>query len=89
MGIDLDDPLWSIEGSVVQTPRSRADQRRQSGGSPEQRVPAGERPEGDPARIDPLILEAMKEWPGRLELDDLDMSKWLAGEMDVPEREAE
>ena len=27
--------------------------------------------------IDPIILEAIREWRGRLSLDDLDMRKWL------------
>ncbi len=27
--------------------------------------------------VDPVILEALREWRGRLSLDDLDMSKWL------------
>lgn len=27
--------------------------------------------------VDPVLLEALKEWRGRLHLDDLEMSKWL------------
>lgn len=30
-----------------------------------------------PEPIDPVLLEALREWGGRLHLDDLDMSKWL------------
>lgn len=28
-------------------------------------------------QMDPVLLEALREWGGRLHLDDLDMSKWL------------
>ena len=27
---------------------------------------------------DPLLNEALREWDGRLDLDDLDMSRWLS-----------
>lgn len=27
--------------------------------------------------IDPILLDALEHWAGRLDLDDLDMSKWL------------
>lgn len=91
MGIDPDDPLWSIETSSVETPRSRLDAKRSS--TPEQQPPghapgrdAARRPHGPTSEIDPLILEAMKEWPGRVELDDLDMAKWLAGDVETPDR---
>lgn len=30
-----------------------------------------------PEPIDPVLLEALREWGGKLHLDDLDMSKWL------------
>ncbi len=30
-----------------------------------------------PEPIDPVILEALREWRGRLSMDDLDMTKWL------------
>ncbi len=30
-----------------------------------------------PEPIDPILLEALREWRGRLSLDDLDMTKWL------------
>ena len=33
--------------------------------------------EPDPEPIDPILLEALREWRGRLSLDDLDMTKWL------------
>lgn len=32
------------------------------------------------AAIDPLILEAMRMWPGQIHPDDLDMTKWLEPE---------
>ena len=35
------------------------------------------RAEPDPEPIDPILLEALREWRGRLSLDDLDMTKWL------------
>jgi predicted RNA-binding protein with PIN domain len=31
----------------------------------------------EPEPIDPVILEALREWRGRLSMDDLDMTKWL------------
>jgi hypothetical protein len=78
MGIAPDDPVWSIVASEVPTPRSRVDAKRVD--TPAQQ-PGADRPSRP--RPDPLILEALKEWPGRLELDDLDMSKWLAGDVEV------
>ncbi len=99
MGIEPDDPLWTVPARGVETPRSRVDARTQD----EPRVSGAERPGaggqeppagGAPGRgadggggIDPLILEAMKEWPGRIELDDLDMARWLAEDAGPIERE--
>lgn len=34
-------------------------------------------PQAEPEPIDPILLEALREWRGRLSLDDLDMTKWL------------
>lgn len=32
---------------------------------------------GAPTPMDPLIAEALKVWPGRIDPDDLDMARWL------------
>jgi predicted RNA-binding protein with PIN domain len=34
-------------------------------------------PPSAPPGTDPALLEALKEWAGRLDLDDLDMTRWL------------
>ncbi len=99
MGIAPDDPLWSLPASSVPMPRSRAGgveppapqparppSAPERGPAPVQQPSARQAPQA-PGRIDPLILEAMKEWPGRIELDDLDMSKWLTGDIQTPQRE--
>lgn len=39
------------------------------------RSPTG--PGEDDEPVDPLLLEALEEWRGRLSLDDLDMERWL------------
>ena len=36
-----------------------------------------EAPASNAEPVDPLLLEALKEWAGRLSLDDLDMRRWL------------
>ena len=51
--------------------------------APAPAVPAAAKKQQPPSRpaepepIDPVILEALREWRGRLSMDDLDMSKWL------------
>lgn len=89
MGIGPDDPIWAIGASAVPTPRSRADA--PDPARPPERSTHGEQQPSGPAPpgVDPLILEALKEWPGRFQLDDLDMTKWLAGDLDAPQRETD
>lgn len=53
-----------------------------SSAAPPAKAPASAKPPPTPgppapAGTDPALLEALKEWAGRLSLDDLDMSKWL------------
>ena len=43
-------------------------------------TPEPTKPAEQGIRIDPLLLEALQEWRGRLSLDDLDMQRWLPDE---------
>lgn len=49
---------------------------------PPVRPPASATPPApdSPPSADPLLRAAMKQWPGRVKSDDLDMEKWLEGD---------
>jgi len=43
----------------------------------------GEVPVTAPGPVDPLLLEALRHWEGRLRLEDLDMTRWLSERADA------
>ncbi|MEL7473277.1 MAG: NYN domain-containing protein [Planctomycetota bacterium] len=57
-------------GSPSESARTSPDPAESAGSTPL-------RPPADPGPIDPVLLEALEEWRGRLSLDDLDMGRWL------------
>ncbi len=68
---DADLPVEAIEPQRVVASSTPPDERPKAAAAPPPVRPA------DPEPIDPVLLEALREWRGRLSLDDLDMTKWL------------
>lgn len=66
-GLAPDDPLMQIPAREPPKPTT-----------PEPKVQPGKKEPAKPAEIvDPLLLEALKAWPGRVRLEDFDMELWL------------
>lgn len=70
LGIAADDPILRIAAASGPEP-PRADEQTSAP------TPASPEPASNAEPVDPLLLEALKEWAGRLSLDDLDMRRWL------------
>lgn len=70
-GIGPDDDLARLPASEVPSPRPTQQP------PPPDAAPPPPTDERAALAVDPVILEALKEWRGRLSLDDLDMSRWL------------
>ena len=74
-GVPERDLRRPISESPRQTPA--AEQREPADDQPRAETPPG--PSSDTPRDDALLREAMREWPGRIDPDDLDMRRWLDG----------
>jgi hypothetical protein len=66
-GLAPDDPLMQIPAREAPKPTT-----------PEPKVQPAKKEPAKPAElVDPLLLEALKAWPGRVRLEDFDMELWL------------
>ncbi len=76
---EADLPPEAVEPQPAPASSTRPDERPKA--EPAPAVPPKPTPQPDltpePEPIDPILLEALREWRGRLSLDDLDMTKWL------------
>ncbi|MFZ4576329.1 MAG: NYN domain-containing protein [Phycisphaerales bacterium] len=73
-GLTPDDPLMSIPAREALPPPPPPASR--PGSKPAAKLPPPA-PAAPPAPIDPLLLEALRMWPGRISLEDFDMELWL------------
>lgn len=77
-GLDEADlPAEAMDPRPAGAPSTRPDERMKARPPAPAPAPPPEPPKPEP--IDPVLVEALREWGGRLDLDDLDMSKWLGG----------
>lgn len=78
-GYGQPEDLAKMAGTRPQAPRAKEPSAAPSCEPPDVEkkldVPVSGLPCGE--QIDPLLLDALEEWAGRLTLDDLDMRKWL------------
>lgn len=77
LGITDDDPILRLAAAPEPPrPAGGASSSAPPGVPTAHRTPSAAR-EDAAEPVDPLLLEALKEWAGRLSLDDLDMRRWL------------
>ena len=73
---ELDDDLLALPAAPDPPAAAPASAGSRSASAPAPRSEAPSSPPAPPPPPDPLLLEALRAWPG-LRLEDLDMSRWL------------